>query len=183
MSALGGMTRLVSRRLSSSSPSLSSPPSQHSSPPTIPESQVHLTSPQEVQGSNAWQSYTHIQNLNVNINMGSNDYFSNNIPVSVSPDVPQEDMSILYQMPHMQQQQQQQMHQQLQHHHHHVQASMSMDMGQQSPSYYGSGYGPGYGNGNSNGYFMSHVGSMRTSPPHDLQDSWLNFMAPYKPGS
>ena len=169
LSALGGMTRLVSRR-SPSSPSLSSPTSQHSSPPNVPESQVYPTPPQEPSNSTSWQSYTHIQNLNVNINMGPNDYFSNNIPVS--PEVPQEEMTMLYQMPHMQQQ-----HQQVHQHQHRLQG-IPMDTGPHNPSYYGNGYSHGYGNG----YLVSHLGPRtRTPPTHDFQDSWLNFMAPYKP--
>lgn len=172
LSALGGMTRLVSRQ-SPSSPSLSSPTSQQSSPPAAPDSQVYPTPPHESSSLNTWQSYTHIQNLNVNINMSPNDYFSNNIPIS--PEVPQEEMSMLYQMPpHLQQQQQ--VHQQ-QHHHHRLSQGMSMDTtSPHSPSYYGNGYGQGYGNG----YAVSHLGPrMRTPPTHDFQDSWLNFMAPY----
>ncbi|KDR67949.1 hypothetical protein GALMADRAFT_161257 [Galerina marginata CBS 339.88] len=159
VSALGGMTRLISRR-SPSSPSVSasSPVSHHSSPPSnLPESQIYLPPP-EAANSSSWQNYTHIQNFNVNINM-SGDYYPNSMPVT--PD-PQNEMSLLYQMPPQQHQPQ------------------AMDVNSQHPYFVG-GYGSGYSNGNQ--YMMTQMSSPdMTSPtqPHDLQDSWQNFMAQYK---
>ncbi|KAF4610477.1 hypothetical protein D9613_006768 [Agrocybe pediades] len=159
LSALGGMTRLVARR-SSSSPSTSapSPPSQHSSPSTLVEPQVY--SQAEPSSSTSWQNYTHIQNFNVNINMGG-EYYPSSMPVTPDP----QDLSSLYQLPvHMQQQHQPQ--------------GMAVDM---QPQYYGNPYGAAaYTNGTL--YSMSQ---MTGSPdlnnsPHDLQDSWQNFMAQYK---
>ncbi|KAJ3515761.1 hypothetical protein NLJ89_g1555 [Agrocybe chaxingu] len=171
LSALGGMTRLVSRR-SSSSPSVSapSPTSQHSSPPIISESQVYLPQ-QEASSSSGWQNYTHIQNFNVNINMPG-EYYPTSMPVT--PNSQQNtppDITMLYQMPgHMPT-----------HHHqhpHHQTQSIPIDMGAHD-AYYMNGYGPGYVNGNGGGYLPSH---MQEGPsPHDLQDSWQNFMAQYKP--
>jgi hypothetical protein len=77
LSALGGMTRLVARRHTPSSPSGSvaspSSPPHHSplsvSPPTSHSSLMGSFTPVSDQQAN-WQHYTHIQNLNVNINVG-----------------------------------------------------------------------------------------------------------------
>ncbi|PPQ94650.1 hypothetical protein CVT25_009381 [Psilocybe cyanescens] len=165
LSTLGGMTRLVSRK-SSGSPSVSapSPPSQHSSPSNLSESQIYLANAPEPSSANAWQNYTHIQNFNVNINMG--DYYPN----STTPD-PQGDMSLLYQIPnhHVQQQQQQP----------HQGQGMPMDMSQQQQSYYSNAY-HAYGNGNQ--YMMPHMTSSPelTTPTHDMQESWQNLMAQYR---
>jgi len=162
LSALGGMTRLVARR-SSSSPSVSapSPPSQHSSPSNLSgEHQVFLPPQTEQLNSTAWHNYTHIQNFNVNINMGG-EYYPSSMPVTPDP----QDMASLYQLPvHMQQQQQQ------------PQQGLGMDMQQQ---YFTTSYGTSYSQGNL--YAMSQMtASPEINSPHDLQDSWHNFMAQYK---
>ncbi|KAF8899631.1 fungal-specific transcription factor domain-containing protein [Gymnopilus junonius] len=163
LSALGGMTRLVSRR-SSSSPSVaaSSPSSQHSSPPSTvadSQSQILLSHPESSSPApNAWQNYTHIQNFNVNINMG--DYYPSSLPIT--PDPSQGDMYV-YQMPqHIQQQ--------------HQQSHMSIDMSAEQ-SYFAGGYtGTGYGNGR----YMMTPSDLTTPGPHDLQETWQNFVAQYK---
>ncbi|KAH9479634.1 putative transcriptional regulatory protein C1F7.11c [Psilocybe cubensis] len=161
LSTLGGMTRLVSRK-SSGSPSVSapSPPSHHSSPSNLAESQIYLANPPEQSNANAWQNYTHIQNFNVNINMG--DYYPNGATAD-----PQGDMSLLYQIPNHSLQQQPQ--------------SMSLDMnhGHHHQSYYSNSYG-GYGNGNQ--FMMSHMTASPelTTPTHDMQESWQNLMAQYR---
>lgn len=169
LSALGGMTRLVSRR-SSSSPSVSasSPISQHSSPPSNvpPDSQIFLSQPEPSTTPNSWQNYTHIQNFNVNINMG--EYYPNSLPVTPDPSQNQGDM-YLYQMPQHIQHQQQQPH------------VVGMNMNAQQ-SYFAGGYGPGYGNGQ---YMpmsgqMTPASELTTPGPHDLQESWQNFVAQYK---
>ncbi|KAF8159767.1 fungal-specific transcription factor domain-containing protein [Crassisporium funariophilum] len=158
LSTLGGLTRLVSRR-SSSSPSLSapSPPSQNSSPRAVAESQQYLSPSDAVSGNN-WQNYTHIQNFNVNINVG--DYYSNSgpvTPISQAPPPPPPEMSMLYQLPnHMQQQHQ------------------YTEMGQQEAYYHG--YASTY---NANGGYMMQMVSP-DQPAHDLQDSWQNLMAQFK---
>jgi len=174
LSALGGMTRLVARR-SSSSPSVpgSSPPSQHSSPPiSMAETQSPQTYFSPHDASASWQSYTHIQNFNVNINMNG-DFYPNGLPVTPTG-VQGNEMSMPYQMPEQGQ---------MQHHQHHH-PSQSMDMGVGQDAYYASmnGYGSGYLNGNGNGYLMPQMVSTPevTTPPQDIHDSWQNFMAQYK---
>ncbi|KAF8972630.1 hypothetical protein BDZ97DRAFT_1781980 [Flammula alnicola] len=127
LSALGGMTRLVARR-SSSSPS----PPQSSASPTIAEaSSAYLPVP-EGSSSTAWQT-TRIYKIS---------------------------------MPsHVQQQQ------------HHSGMMMEVSSNQ---AYYANGYASGYGN--VNGYPMTQVAPSpeMMTPPHDLQDTWQNFMAQYK---
>ena len=177
LSALGGMTRLVSRR-SSSSPSVaaSSPASQHSSPPsTVAESsQVYLSQPDQLSSSASWNSFTHIQNFNVNINMG--EYYP---PVSPDPSVNQGGDLFLYQMSQQQHSQHggMQQHQQAQ--------GMSIDMSPHSQqSYFGGGTG-GYGSVYNNGQYMmtgqmTPSAELTTPGANDLQDSWQNFVAQYK---
>lgn len=86
LSALGGLTRLVARRNTPSSPSYSasspsSPDLNPPSPPTRHSSSIGSSYGQMNDNSNAWQSYTHIQNLNVNINVGDYSTYS---PASTS---------------------------------------------------------------------------------------------------
>jgi hypothetical protein len=173
---LGGVTRLVARR-SSSSPSVSapSPNSQNSASPTIAEATSYIAAAtnEGTSAGAAWQNYTHIQNFNVNISMG--DYYPGS-GLSVTPE-PQE-VPMMYQMSgHVHQQQQQQQQQQLAQQYH---VGMPMDMGSQV--YYGAhtGYSTGYGNGNGNGYSMVQASPELMTPSHDPQDSWQNFMAQYK---
>ncbi|EAU90340.1 hypothetical protein CC1G_09022 [Coprinopsis cinerea okayama7 len=93
LSALGGMTRLVARRTTPSSPSCStsnpSSPSQQPSSPPI-SAQTNVMSPytplSDASSSSSWQNYTHIQNLNVNINVG--DYASYSGPSGASSQSP-----------------------------------------------------------------------------------------------
>ncbi len=107
ISVLGGMTRLVARR-STTSPSVTapSPTSQHSSP-SIPDSQHAYLPLSESSSTSSWQNYTHIQNLNVNINMDVGDFYPNNLGM-VSPagtavtldsgSLPTDEMEMMYQM-------------------------------------------------------------------------------------
>lgn len=162
LSTLGGMTRLVSRRSSSSSssvPSEASPITKHSSPSTNP--QVYLTPPES---SAAWQNYTHIQNFNVNINMNDG-YYSHSHTSGPTTPVPQGDMSMLYQLPnHMQQHNQ----------------GMQMEVASDAyynyqQSHYSGGYIAPQHHHMAPGHDMSGHQGM-----YDVQESWQNFMAPYK---
>lgn len=211
-SALGGGTRLVSRR-TSGSPSVSapSPPSQHSSPPSSgflsPDDRLFASpslsgsalsmglnpgygsSPgstsisERVSGRGespgSWQNYTHIQNLNVNINMADTYYPSSSTGGSQQPQD-----TTLYQMPGafppMQQHQQQYHHGPPQHHmqthmQHHPQHhnAMLMDLG--SDAYFtGGGYGGmNYGTGGYN--MMGQTNDLGNVP--DFQESWSTLVA------
>ena len=172
LSALG-VTRLVSRGSPSSSSSAASavseasPPPKHISPtPRSSEPQIYLSTPD----SNAWQNYTHIQNFNVNINL--NEGYYPHASGSATP-VPQTDMSMLYQPPsHMQQQNQ----------------GLQLEMAPEA--YYSyhqqSQYSGGYMAGSQHSQHHHHMASghdMSThqgQPIYDLNESWHNFMAPYK---
>ncbi|KAF9478291.1 hypothetical protein BDN70DRAFT_880170 [Pholiota conissans] len=168
LSALGGVTRLVARRSSlSPSHSASSPNSQNSVSPTIAEASVYMSTPTNegtsTNAANSWQNYTHIQNFNVNINMA--DYY-NPSGLSETPEPPAE-VPMMYQMPaagHVQQQQPS----------HQYHAGVPMD----NQVYYGAGGYQQAGYVNGNGFRYSP--DMMTPSPHDLQDSWQNFMAQYK---
>ena len=164
LSTLGGMTRLVERRSPSSSASEASPGMKHSSPRV--DSQVYLTPPDSAMTSTSWQNYTHIQNFNVNINMNDGYYPQNSSPATP---VPQVDMSMLYQLPN---------------HMHQPKPGMQMEpMG--SDMYYNyqqSQYSGGY-TSNPHPHHMApgHDMSARQGPPmYDVNESWQNFMAPYK---
>ncbi|TFK39379.1 fungal-specific transcription factor domain-containing protein [Crucibulum laeve] len=153
LSALGGMTRLVSRKSPSSPPySASSPPSQPTSP--IPLSQEPPQSYQAAMesASTAWQNYTHIQNFNVNINVNEFSGYPNvNTPVQPQAS----DMSYMYNNNTQV----------------HAQQMLPMDPMQEYYGYPSAGYAP-----------MQMMPSPDgNTPPHDVQDSWQNFMAQYKP--
>lgn len=155
--ALGGTTRLVSRRTSSlpSSPSsqaASSPASQPASPPgpASPMTQEPQSGYQSMQESvNQWQTYTP---------QPQQDYQVAEYPLY--PHIPlQSESAMAYNIP------------QNQH-------GMTLDV---MPEYYG------YSNGNGANvrigygqYTMQHPGEYSTPPDHDLQVSWSNFMAQYK---
>ncbi|KAF8801279.1 hypothetical protein BYT27DRAFT_7235766 [Phlegmacium glaucopus] len=171
LSTLGGVTRLVSRGSPSSSSSVASeasPPTKHTSPSTRSDSQVYLTPPDSSLSSTAWQNYTHIQNFNVNINLNDGYYPHTSSPATP---VPQGDMSMLYQLPnHMQQQ------------------SQGMQMELSPDSYYSyqqqSNYNSGYPPAHQHHHHMApgHDMSAHQGPPmYDVNESWHNFMAPYKP--
>lgn len=209
LSALGGMTRLVSRR-PSSSPSVSSasPPSLTSNPsssPTISESRhpFVVPSPSDVPHP-SWPTYAHIQNLNVSINM-SDAFYANGLPVpaaAMADMVHQADASLMYQMappPHgVHQQQQQHSHQQHQQHQHQHQQfpqhlhhpshspgpghSMALEMQQHGQQHQTPFFGHSFGGGGYNGgpYMMSTPSPEMMPPSHDPQDSWHNFMSQYK---
>ncbi|KAK0467253.1 fungal-specific transcription factor domain-containing protein [Desarmillaria tabescens] len=155
--ALGGTTRLVSRRTSSlpSSPSSqagSSPVSQPASPPGpgSPITQEPQGGYQSMQESvNQWQTYTP---------QPQQEYQLAEYPLY--PNVPlQSESAMVYNIP------------QNQH-------GMTLDV---MPEYYG------YSNGNGANvrvgygqYTMQHPGEYSAPPDHDLQVSWSNFMAQYK---
>ncbi|PPQ65877.1 hypothetical protein CVT24_011208 [Panaeolus cyanescens] len=216
-SALGGGTRLVSRRTSGSpSVAASSPPSQHSPPPSTgflgpddrlfaspslsgsalsmgvnPGYSSHGSSsnsgsisgrgPGRGESPGSWPNYTHIQNLNVNINMADAYY-----PSSSTGGLQQAQDTMLYQMPgafppiqHHQQQQQfqhsshpQHMQMQMQQHQSQHQNPMLMDLG--SDSYFTTGgYGVNYGAG---GYgMMAQTNDLGNVP--DFQESWSTLVA------
>ncbi|KAK0202815.1 fungal-specific transcription factor domain-containing protein [Desarmillaria ectypa] len=155
--ALGGATRLVSRRTSSlpSSPSSqagSSPASQPASPPgpVSPITQEPQGGYQSMQESvNQWQTYTP---------QPQQEYQLAEYPLY--PHMPlQSESAMAYNIP------------QNQH-------GMTLDV---MPEYYG------YSNGNGANvrigygqYTMQHPGEYSAPPDHDLQVSWSNFMAQYK---
>lgn len=161
LSTLGGMTRLVERRSPSSE---ASPGMKHSSPSTRSDSHVYLSPPESSMTSTAWQNYTHIQNFNVNINM-SDGYYPHSNPTTP---VPQVDVSMLYQIPNHVQQQKPGMQME----------PMASDMYYNyQPSQY-SGY---MTNPQSHHMASGHEMAARQGPPmYDLNESWQNFMAPYK---
>jgi hypothetical protein len=165
LSTLGGMTRLVERRSPSSSASEASPGMKPLSPRS--NSQVYL-SPDSSMTSTAWQNYTHIQNFNVNINMSDGYYPHTSNPATP---VPQVDMSMLYQIPNHVQQPQQKPGMQME--------PMASDM---YYNYQQSQYSGGYMTSPQSHHMASgHDVSARQGPPmYDMNDSWQNFMAPYK---
>lgn len=177
LSALGGVTRLVSRR-SSSSPSMSasSPQLQKLASPTLAESATFLAA-QTNEGPSSWHNYTHVENFNVSINMGVGDYYQNGGPAVTQE--PHGDVGMLYQLPphHPQQQHQQQQHHQPQQHAYHPGAPMEMS---NSMYYNMNGYPPGYGNVGGYPMVQGAPSPEILTPPHDLQDSWQNFVAQYK---
>ena len=166
LSTLGGMTRLVSRNSPSSSSSAASeasPVTKHSSPSTRSDSHVYLTTPPDSSlTSTAWQNYTHIQNFNVNINM-SDGYYPHPHSSSPATPVPQSDMSMLYQLPnHMQQQSQ----------------GMQMELAPDAYYSYQQGH---YGGGYTATPQHHHMATSQQGPAmYDVNESWQNFMAPYK---
>ena len=168
LSTLGGMTRLVERRSPSSSASEASPGIKHSSPSMRSDSQIYLTPPDSSMTSTAWQNYTHIQNFNVNINMSDGYYPHTSSPATP---VPQVDMSMLYQIPNHLQQPQQKSGMQME--------PMVSDMYYNyQPSQYSGGY---MSSPQSHHMVSGHDMSARQGPPmYDVNDSWHNFMAPYK---
>lgn len=161
------MTRLVARR-SPSSPLYSTPspnPQNPRTPPPLKEPNSYPPLP--VDNTNAWQNYTHIQNFNVNINVG--DPYASTYPAT-TPTPQHQDMPLIY--PHHQLQSQTRQ----QHQYHHQQGGGGVPLEVSGPEYYGYAL--------SNGYSTSSMNQMIpspevTTPPHDLHDSWQNFMAQY----
>ncbi|KJA18056.1 hypothetical protein HYPSUDRAFT_45638 [Hypholoma sublateritium FD-334 SS-4] len=185
LSALGGVTRLVSRR-SSSSPSMSasSPQLQKLVSPTLAESATFLVS-QANEGPSTWHNYTHVENFNVSINMGVgvSDYYQNGGPAVAQE--PHGDVGMLYQIPPHEQQPQTHHHhhphhhqqQQQQQHVYHSGAPMEMS---NSMYYSMNGYPPVYGTVNGYPMVQGAPSPEMLTPPHDLQDSWQNLLAQYK---
>ncbi|KAJ2923910.1 hypothetical protein H1R20_g13194, partial [Candolleomyces eurysporus] len=165
LSALGGLTRLVARRNTPSSPSYSasspsSPDLNPPSPPTRHSSSIGSTYSQMNDNPNAWQNYTHIQNLNVNINVGDYPTYS---PASTST-TQHSDMNYGYPstshtpvaQPQHQQPQQQQQHMPM------------MD----------NGLGEYY---NYNNFNMPMVQTQEVNPPiNDMDYPWHNLVAQYR---
>lgn len=211
ISALGGMTRLVSRR-SATSPSINTPsPTSHHSSPSIPE-YVYPPLPEPSTTSSSWQNYTHIENLNVSINMGVSDFYSTNFGMS-SPtttatalddvNLPADGMDLVYHMPALPSQHPHQNHskQIQQPFHHPISYSQQQQINSQDivtgmginaglpPSAHDAYYMPGYGVGNSSygPIYGEHLplhspsDTQSSIPPQNLRDSWQNFMAQYKP--
>ncbi|TFK25635.1 hypothetical protein FA15DRAFT_668330 [Coprinopsis marcescibilis] len=184
LSALGGMTRLVARRTTPSSPSMSasgpSSPSQQSSSPPISTSSVlssQYTPIPDTSGS-SWQNYTHIQNLNVNINVGDYASYPNISPQAQTP------MGYGYpQQSSQQQQHQHQQHQQHQQQHsqalqqNHVHSPQHQQPPQQTMPVDGmTEYYPSY-----NGYPMHSMMNQGECPPmNDMDYPWHNLVAQYK---
>ncbi|KAF8998585.1 fungal-specific transcription factor domain-containing protein [Cyathus striatus] len=173
LSALGGMTRLVSRK-SPSSPTYTGSGSSPSPQPTSPSaSQIEAQTPtfqSAVADTSAWQSYTHIQNFNVNINVGDYPPYSNGLMQQQQPAM---DMNVNmgYNMYNMSQTPQPQIHPQQQLHQQQQQNGFDMD------TYYGS-------YSTTNAYMGMQIPNAQspeaTTPPHDVFDSWHNLMAQYK---
>lgn len=167
LSALGGMTRLVARR-SPSSPLYTAPspnPRNSRTPPPLKESNSYPAPP--VDNTNSWQNYTHIQNFNVNINVG--DPYASAYPVT-TPTPQHQDMPLIY--PHHQLQSQTQQ----QHQYHHQQGG-GLPLEVTGPEYYGYALSNGYPTSSMHHQMISSPEV--TTPPHDLHDSWHNFMAQY----
>jgi hypothetical protein len=128
---------------------------------------MYLTTPDSSMTSTAWQNYTHIQNFNVNINMNDGYYPQTSSPATPVPPV---DMSTLYQLPnHVQQ------------HKPGMQVEpMASDV---YYNYQQSHYNGGYMTNSQSHHMASGHNEMpahQGPPMYDMNESWQNFMAPYK---
>ena len=149
--------------------------------PTLAESATYLAA-QTNEGPSTWHNYTHVENFNVSINMGVADYYQNG-GSTVSQEL-HGDAGVFYQLPPQQQQQPQQQ----QHHHHQQQQQQQQHdyhpgapMEMSSSMYYSmNGYPPGYGSVSGYPMVQGAPSPEMLTPPHDLQDSWQNFVAQYK---
>lgn len=198
LSALGGMTRLVARRNTPSSPSgsvasPSSPP--HHSPLSVspPTSHSSLTMGSFTPGSDqSWQHYTHIQNFNVNINVGEyTPYPGNSSTPNLNPQSPplgfgypqssqasSSGLQVVNQG-HSHHPSQAHQHQQpAQHHHHHLpQQQQGMGGVNSMAGYYseGSYAAAGYSTGQQSQVMMNQ-GEPYIPPMTDMEYSWQQLV-------
>lgn len=205
LSALGGMTRLVARRNTPSSPSGSvaspSSPPHHSplsvSPPTSHSSLMGSFAPGSDQ---SWQHYTHIQNFNVNINVGEyTPYPGGSSTPSLTPHSPQPGFGGYPQStqasgsglqlvnqghnmnshpPSQAHHQHQQSQQSTQHHHQHHLSHQQQGVGGSVNSmadYYSAGpYAAGYATGSQQ--VMMNQGETYIPPMTDMEYSWQQLV-------